>query len=691
MAYQIQFTDSINKGAIIVEDREINTSDTSLAIPGRNTTGYGEAIASNFLHILENFANNNPPSNPVEGQTWYDTSVGVDTLKVYHGTNWVESGGVKKGAAQPEVGNSVIGDLWVDTSNQQLYLNNGASWILVGPEFSDGLTSGTRPDTIVGTDDKTYTVLKIEIDAVPVIILSKDQFIPKVNIRGFSEIKPGMNLTSLTLAGTNAKYNGVAQSSDALRIGNNDISSSNFLRADVNTTANGTLYVKNNQGVQVGANAQLALEASGEGGVVKSNFNGASLALKVKNDQGEQTVVQIKSDTNVGINNTNPQVPLDVTGSGKFSGNLEVAGTEDADNSFNDVLTEGAIITSGGASIAKNTKVGADLTVKGQTNIGNNIVADPDALTKPNIEGFGTVKADTFEGFFKGSVSGTITGTASSAAKLNNKTVFKMEGDVSSNEITFDGAGSLNQTFTTELSNQFIASKQVVVTTQTGDELLINRTQGDQGLFKISQSNLLKGVPKNPIGMIAPFGGDVAPPGWYLCDGREIKKTEASNLFDVIGFKFKSPSDPTFQNPSTTHFALPDFRGRFLLGMDSMGGVPADVTTNSNADEVGKSSGSEFKDITKEHLPDHEHDLKSPGGTQHYAILDNTVSEQNSINQPLNIAQGAQTTSGIPSSGPIDEGGTDGQGNYRSGGLGLELDIMPPFATVNYIIFADNA
>jgi hypothetical protein len=122
-----------------------------------------------------------------------------------------------------------------------------------------------------------------------------------------------------------------------------------------------------------------------------------------------------------------------------------------------------------------------------------------------------------------------------------------------------------------------------------------------------------------------------------------------------------------------------------------MGGVPADVTTNSNADEVGKSSGSEFKDITKEHLPDHEHDLKSPGGTQHYAILDNTVSEQNSINQPLNIAQGAQTTSGIPSSGSIDEGGTDGQGNYRSGGLGLELDIMPPFATVNYIIFADNA
>ena len=127
MAYQIQFTDFTNKGSIIVEDREINSTDTSLQLPGRNSTAYGEAIAGNFLHLLENFANNNAPSNPVEGQTWYDTTVGVDALKVYDGTNWVESGGIKKGAAQPEVGNSVIGDLWVDTSNQQLYQANRLS------------------------------------------------------------------------------------------------------------------------------------------------------------------------------------------------------------------------------------------------------------------------------------------------------------------------------------------------------------------------------------------------------------------------------------------------------------------------------------------------------------------------------------------------------------------------------------
>ena len=625
MAYQIQFTDSINKGSIIVEDREINNTDTSLSLPGRNSTAYGEAIASNFLHILENFANNNPPANPVEGQTWYDTTVGVDALKIYDGTNWVESGGIKKGAAQPEVGNSVIGDLWVDTSNQQLYLNNGSSWILVGPEFSEGLSSGTKAEQIQGTDDLTYTILKVEVDAQPVAIITNAQFTPKVNIRGFSVLKPGFNLTNLTLSSTNAKYNGTAESADALRIANINIPASNFLRGDTNTTANGILYVKNNQGVQVGANSQLALEASGESGVVKSNFNGASLDFKVKNDQGEQTAIRIKSDTNVGINQENPQVPLDVTGSGRFTGNLDINGVEDADDSFNDTLTEGAIVTSGGLSVAKNVKVGAKLTIKGQTNIGGDIVADPDALTKPNMQGFGTVRADTFEGFFNGSVSGTINGTASSAAKLNNKTVFQLSGDVSSQQVEFDGAGDLTKTFTTTLSDRFISDKSVVVTPQTGDELLINRTQGVGGLYRISQSNLLKGVPKNPVGMIVPFAGEVAPPGWYLCDGTEIRQTEATDLFSVIGFKFKNPQDPTFQNPSSTFFALPDFRGRFLLGADNMGGLPANTVTNTNADNIGGSSGSEFKDIKVKNLPEHEHDLKSPGGTQHYAINDDVV------------------------------------------------------------------
>ena len=94
MAYTIAYTDQANKGTITVEDNTIN-SETSLGLPGRNTTAYGTTIATNFLHLLENFASATEPSTPVEGQLWYDTTPGVEQLKVYDGTNWVASGGLK--------------------------------------------------------------------------------------------------------------------------------------------------------------------------------------------------------------------------------------------------------------------------------------------------------------------------------------------------------------------------------------------------------------------------------------------------------------------------------------------------------------------------------------------------------------------------------------------------------------------
>src|SRR5210317_1273318 len=109
MAYTINYTDEVNKGAIIVEDATLN-NETSLVLPGRNVTSYGQAVSENFLHLLENFANSSAPERPVEGQLWYDTSDGVNQLKIYDGTTWVASGGLKKSATQPAVANSTAGD-----------------------------------------------------------------------------------------------------------------------------------------------------------------------------------------------------------------------------------------------------------------------------------------------------------------------------------------------------------------------------------------------------------------------------------------------------------------------------------------------------------------------------------------------------------------------------------------------------
>jgi len=193
MAYFVSYTDNINKGVITVEDRDINDDVTSLSFPGKGVTEYGSIIAENLLHLLENFAFAEAPDNPVEGQTWYDTTANIDQLKIYNGTEWVPASGIYKAASSPD---AVAGGLWVDTSSQQLYLGTGSGWVLVGPQFSQGSSTGPRAALVTGTDNQDYAILIIDIDQVPSVILSSNMFIPKTAIPGFARINAGFNLST---------------------------------------------------------------------------------------------------------------------------------------------------------------------------------------------------------------------------------------------------------------------------------------------------------------------------------------------------------------------------------------------------------------------------------------------------------------------------------------------------------------
>ena len=67
----------------------VNTS-TSISLLGKNYTRFGEIFNENILHLLENFANGTAPSNPTEGQLWYDTNVSI--LKLYDNGVWYQIG-----------------------------------------------------------------------------------------------------------------------------------------------------------------------------------------------------------------------------------------------------------------------------------------------------------------------------------------------------------------------------------------------------------------------------------------------------------------------------------------------------------------------------------------------------------------------------------------------------------------------
>ena len=70
MAYTIVKSD----GSVLttIADGTINTTSTSLGLPGRNYPGYGQTLDTNFVHMVENFAANTPPANPIRGQLWYN-------------------------------------------------------------------------------------------------------------------------------------------------------------------------------------------------------------------------------------------------------------------------------------------------------------------------------------------------------------------------------------------------------------------------------------------------------------------------------------------------------------------------------------------------------------------------------------------------------------------------------------------
>ncbi len=693
MSYSIDHSDKPNYGSITVEDQTINT-ETSLKFVGKNYTGYASALAENFLHLLENFAKATPPTNPVVGQLWYDTNVTSDPaqpqLKVWDGTTWTAAGNVKKSVTRPGASNSVVGDLWVDTANQQLYLWSGSSWILVGPQFSEGAASGPKVEQIYDTLNTAHVVVQFIVADEVVVIISKDAFTPKLVIEGFETIKQGINISTKDFDNDGSvlnKYWGTAEKADALVVANTAVPASNFLRGDTNSTTNYGFNIRSNSGLTIGTDLSTSLTTTSAGEAVLYNkTEGSSIFLRV-NQSGNILDVVTVSGTNVGINKTNPTEALDVEGKIKLSDTLIVTGTSEAND-----LTSGSVRTAGGASITKNIVVGGDAKVAGNITV-NNVtpnttnVSNLGSTSKKWKEIHATdVTADTFYGSFSGQLVGSVTGSAS---KLTSPTVFQLTGDVASNAISFNGQQIDGlATFTTILSTDVISTKSALLDSSVTDELLVYRP--GTGLRKTTKQTFFSNVATVPVGTVLPYAGTVLPDGYLLCDGSEQLISNYPDLFSVVGYTYKALG--LLQGVST--FALPDLRGRFPLGKDSMNNgtsVPlmpdgssigttiassADRVTDVTADTVGLSNGQEEVDIAVTNLPDHVHDLKGNAGNQYFAFR--------------NVPGDPTDTDAVGGNGPT--GAATGQyldnsGGVESGTLGIPVNTMNPYLTINYIIF----
>ena len=172
MAYTVDYTDA-NKTPIIVNDGTVDTT-TDIKLIGKNYSRYGEVVAEDLLHLLENFAGSTAPSRPSEGQLWYDN--GTNQLKYFDDTqgnsgNWKGISSMTVQSTAPNGVGESEGHMWLDSDNGQLHMYYNGSWqIISAPLGNTQFVARTRIDT----SNNSHSTLEMIVNGEIVSIVSSD-------------------------------------------------------------------------------------------------------------------------------------------------------------------------------------------------------------------------------------------------------------------------------------------------------------------------------------------------------------------------------------------------------------------------------------------------------------------------------------------------------------------------------------
>jgi hypothetical protein len=266
MAYVIKNT--AGGQLTIVNDGTIDQT-TSLTLVGRNYSNFGQIINENFVQLLENFANVTPPSNPVAGQLWYDST--NKKLKLYSGNLFRSLPQLVSAITQPT--GQGVGDMWYNTTEQKLYVFDGLNYNLIGPQFT-GLSglNAMVPAKLLDIHGNVHYVLKHnventltgQVDTIAVTAAEPFEIDSTANpVSGFGNIKRGINLYSVSIQGVSVFNNpssdtflwGTAQSARSLLDTNGNIISVSDFVVSTNPQISNTLLPTGSGTLDVGSSA----------------------------------------------------------------------------------------------------------------------------------------------------------------------------------------------------------------------------------------------------------------------------------------------------------------------------------------------------------------------------------------------------------------------------------------------------
>lgn len=194
-------------------------------------------------------------------------------------------------------------------------------------------------------------------------------------------------------------------------------------------------------------------------------------------------------------------------------------------------------------------------------------------------------------------------------------------------------------------------------TTTTATLIFEDISQTTNGYLTINASKnpALTGIDNTlfPAGIVMPYAGTSAPSGFLMCDGSAVSRYTYSRLFNIVGTSHGT-------GDGSTTFNLPDYRGRFLRGVDGGAGNDPDAASRT-AMNTGGNTGDNVGSIQADEYESHNHQVSMYDG-------------------------GGGNAFGTSGSGTRGQSGSTGAGAFQNSNTSGGNETRPKNANVHYII-----
>lgn len=331
MAYTINKTD----GSIVatVPDGQVDQGSTDLTLIGKNFSGFGDYLNENFVKLLENFAGQTEPSQPLTGQLWYDST--ENKIKVYTGSEWRSVGTSAMASTRPL--DVSTGDFWFSTTDSQLFFYDGSRDYLIGPVYSASQNfSGFKVETVEDVNRTSRVVTGVYNAGRLIGYYSTVDFELRQTITGFDTVDENLNPIPRTAVGSgfnpanyDFKWQGRSDNSDSL----GGIDATFYVRKDLSNVLTQNLTVQTNDGIffGTGPQGQLAIENGTDVSLRNTALNG-KITLRATKAGNLLNYIVITPDTagtdSVDILPGNPDSTTRIGGSLEITGDLTVYGNQ---------------------------------------------------------------------------------------------------------------------------------------------------------------------------------------------------------------------------------------------------------------------------------------------------------------------------------------------------------------------------